>query len=456
MNRKCVLTNTSKTEPDYQLPTADTSSIVVAATAAAVAVHSIKDRMQPCFPRWRRQITSSPLSIRITTKEHFYRILIVILSILSPATTFTSNSAFFISSCIHPRNQIQQSKLQKRHQRQKQQLPQISRLWWMMTTERASNETPSGKTRTRTEKESILLDSEASSSSERTGGFLRISPEELNQLQQAVNLVEVVESYDLPQFQKRSGSSRATALCPFHDDRNPSLQIDGTKGIYKCFSCGASGNVYTFVREMHKLRESEELPFLQAVRLVQEQYAPQMVLSINTIGHRESSSTSTNTMTIEERQAMLKHHQRLMLANTMAATYYEQCLMTLPEAGGARSHLQARGFVASTVRAFTMGYALDAYYGRAAITTSTSTKTTRSWGEQSLVSYLRDHGFRPSEIVQAGLAIRTNPKTKPTMQYPTMDGKSLFSPTQNSTNNNTTLGKPESTTMLGFPHMQCE
>ena len=36
-------------------------------------------------------------------------------------------------------------------------------------------------------------------------------------------------------------------VCPFHDDNNPSMSVSEEKQIYKCFSCGASGNVFNFI-----------------------------------------------------------------------------------------------------------------------------------------------------------------------------------------------------------------
>ena len=48
-------------------------------------------------------------------------------------------------------------------------------------------------------------------------------------------------------------------LCPFHDDKNPSLTVSPTKHIYKCFSCNASGNAITFVQNFDKISFSEAL-----------------------------------------------------------------------------------------------------------------------------------------------------------------------------------------------------
>ena len=52
---------------------------------------------------------------------------------------------------------------------------------------------------------------------------------------------------------------RNSALCPFHDDHDPSLSISEDKQIYKCFVCGNGGNVFTFVSNFKKI------PFPQAV-----------------------------------------------------------------------------------------------------------------------------------------------------------------------------------------------
>ena len=56
--------------------------------------------------------------------------------------------------------------------------------------------------------------------------------------------------------------SNYIGLCPFHDDKNPSLSVSPSKHIYKCFSCNASGNVITFVQNYDKI------PFMDALRKV--------------------------------------------------------------------------------------------------------------------------------------------------------------------------------------------
>ena len=47
---------------------------------------------------------------------------------------------------------------------------------------------------------------------------------------------------------KESGTNQYVALCPFHDDTNPSLSINTEDGLYYCHSCNATGNAYQFAQ----------------------------------------------------------------------------------------------------------------------------------------------------------------------------------------------------------------
>lgn len=73
-----------------------------------------------------------------------------------------------------------------------------------------------------------------------------------------VNIVDVISEY-LPVEQK---GKNYFAICPFHDDHNPSMSISPEKQIYTCFVCGASGNVFNFVANYEKVN------FVSAVKKV--------------------------------------------------------------------------------------------------------------------------------------------------------------------------------------------
>ena len=83
----------------------------------------------------------------------------------------------------------------------------------------------------------------------------------IERVREAVDIVEYIGRYvDL----KRSGKSYR-GLCPFHQEKTPSFYVDPDKGVYHCFGCGASGNIFRFVMDI------EGLSFREAViKLAQE------------------------------------------------------------------------------------------------------------------------------------------------------------------------------------------
>lgn len=72
-------------------------------------------------------------------------------------------------------------------------------------------------------------------------------------IQRKVNIVDVINRY-LPIEKK---GKNYFAICPFHDDHNPSMSISSEKQIYTCFVCGASGNVFNFVQNYEKISFTE-------------------------------------------------------------------------------------------------------------------------------------------------------------------------------------------------------
>jgi len=78
----------------------------------------------------------------------------------------------------------------------------------------------------------------------------------IEKIRASVSIVDVVSNY--VQLKKTGKSYRG--LCPFHAEKTPSFYVDPDKGLYHCFGCGASGNVFTF------LMKKEGLSFSEAVR----------------------------------------------------------------------------------------------------------------------------------------------------------------------------------------------
>lgn len=81
---------------------------------------------------------------------------------------------------------------------------------------------------------------------------------ELQEIRNSVDIVDVVSSY----VNLTAHGKNYFGVCPFHDDHNPSMSVSKDKQIYTCFVCGATGNVFQFIKEY------ENISFAEAVRKV--------------------------------------------------------------------------------------------------------------------------------------------------------------------------------------------
>ncbi|WP_329803171.1 DNA primase [Holdemanella biformis] len=82
-----------------------------------------------------------------------------------------------------------------------------------------------------------------------------ISEDDIKAIRQQADIVDVMSHYIT--LEKKGKDYKA--ICPFHDDHDPSLSISTDKQIFKCFVCGTGGNVFTFVQKI------ENISFLEAV-----------------------------------------------------------------------------------------------------------------------------------------------------------------------------------------------
>ncbi|MBN8569710.1 MAG: DNA primase [Ignavibacteria bacterium] len=78
---------------------------------------------------------------------------------------------------------------------------------------------------------------------------MRIPSEKIDEINNANDIVDVISTYINV---KRRGKN-FLALCPFHPDKNPSMNISQEKKVYHCFSCGASGNMFRFIQDFEKI-----------------------------------------------------------------------------------------------------------------------------------------------------------------------------------------------------------
>lgn len=87
-----------------------------------------------------------------------------------------------------------------------------------------------------------------------------LSQEKLNEIRNSVDIVDVVSNY----VSLTPRGKNFFGVCPFHDDNNPSMSVSQAKQMYRCFSCGATGSVFHFIRDY------ENISFSEAVKKVAE------------------------------------------------------------------------------------------------------------------------------------------------------------------------------------------
>ena len=181
-------------------------------------------------------------------------------------------------------------------------------------------------------------------------------PEEvIQQLKSQADISLVIQQF-LPL--KRTGTNRYVGVCPFHDDHSPSMTVNPTLGIYKCFACNAGGDVFKFVQE------HEKIDFNGAVEWV-----------ANFVGFDLPKFTSKENAEVTEERAMVRK------LNELACEWFEQ---QLPLSKKALEYLNKRNISEKTRKEFHIGYAPD--------------------GREGFIGYAAKNGFSPRDCVKAGLA----------------------------------------------------
>ena len=120
-------------------------------------------------------------------------------------------------------------------------------------------------------------------------------------------------------------------VCPFHDDTNPSMSVSRDKQIYTCFSCGATGNVFTFIMNY------EHMDFKEALKYLGDK-----------VGINTGSVKLTNTSKKYD-----KYYDIYKLSNK----YYQNNLMT-KEGSFARKYLHERDLGDDVIKEFEIGLSL--------------------------------------------------------------------------------------------------
>ena len=184
-------------------------------------------------------------------------------------------------------------------------------------------------------------------------------------VKQAVDIVEVISQ---AVHLRRSGN-RHVGLCPFHQEKTPSFQVDADNQLYYCFGCGTGGDVLSFVMK------HQNLTFTDAVKYLADRYNIQLP-------QKDHAVRSDLLLASQEER------RRILAAVECAADFFYRQLHVAPEGRVAREYVAGRGLPEEVVESQKLGYAPARWDG--------------------LFEHLKKNGIEPALAVKAGLLSKSS------------------------------------------------
>src|SRR5205814_1935961 len=166
-----------------------------------------------------------------------------------------------------------------------------------------------------------------------------IPSQNIEQIAAANDIVEVIGSY----FPLKRAGSTFKALCPFHQEKTPSLTVSPPRQRFHCFGCGAGGTVFRFVMDY------EHLEFPAAVKKLAAR------VGIPVIEERGSSPAEEDRQH-EARRALLQLHAE-------AAEWFHENLVKKEAGEPARKYLKGRGIDKRIAKDWQIGFAPESWDG---------------------------------------------------------------------------------------------
>jgi len=175
----------------------------------------------------------------------------------------------------------------------------------------------------------------------------------VQEIKQRADLVSMVSEY----VRLEKAGRYFKGLCPFHTEKVPSFFVFPERQSWRCFGCGASGDIFSFI--MRK----EGIDFKAALELLAQRVG----------------------VLLPRQRVAGERWERLYEINEAAAQYYHRLLLTSPAGEPAREYLRRRGVGKEAIEAFQLGYSLDAWEG--------------------VKLYLGGRGYTADELLSAGLLV---------------------------------------------------
>jgi len=162
----------------------------------------------------------------------------------------------------------------------------------------------------------------------------RISQSTLDKIRAASDIIEVIGGY----FPLKKAGGNYVALCPFHNEKSPSFNVNPQRQIYHCFGCNAGGDVFKF------LQEYEHLEFVEAVRRLAERAG--IVFEFEQNPQAEKTRNQKN---------------RLLHVHAELAKRWHDVLINEDIGQPARDYLKSRGITRGAAELFQLGFAPESW-----------------------------------------------------------------------------------------------
>jgi DNA primase len=159
-----------------------------------------------------------------------------------------------------------------------------------------------------------------------------ISRESIDEVSAKTDIIAVIQEY-VP-LEQRGGNW--WGCCPFHSEKTPSFSVSEEKKFYYCFGCGASGNVFDFLKEMEKIR------FTEAVEILAKRAGVQL-----------SYSGGAN---FQKEDSLAKQKDEYKNLYTRVAGTFHYFLMETPNGKFALDYIRSRGISDAVLEKFKIGY----------------------------------------------------------------------------------------------------
>ncbi len=194
-------------------------------------------------------------------------------------------------------------------------------------------------------------------------------------VKEKINIVDLISEY----LTLKKAGVNFKAPCPFHNEKTPSFVVSPERQIFKCFGCGKSGDVFTF------LIEKEGLDFKEALEMLAKRVG----------------------IVLTKSPVKSDYKDRLFEVNLKAQEFFHYILTKHVLGKTALDYLKERGVSAETIEQFGLGYAPN------------------SW--EALTKFLLKRSFTVAEIISSGLGVPSKQgcydRFRGRITYPLIDGK---------------------------------